>query len=128
MIRRPPRSTLFPNATLFRSNRFAERARTAVAGAAEGGVTAKDYVARTTRRSARRGDRTVVADRGGAVPEIVGGQLGDHLAAALGGAVPGGQAGAVHGRGEDLAAGERPVRGQRDVQDRAVLEPAGGGQ
>src|SRR2546430_14548178 len=42
MIRRPPRSTLFPYTTLFRSTRFRRRRRGHVAGCAAVGFRARD--------------------------------------------------------------------------------------
>src|SRR2546428_5554174 len=92
MIRRPPRSTLFPYTTLFRSDRLAQRRRHRVlldAGDVGGGQTG---VARQgARRDSSEGQASSVAlcltARGGDARGGVAGRVGDDRRAA-GGVVP----------------------------------------
>src|SRR5260370_40213534 len=75
MIRRPPRSTLFPYTTLFRSANYPERPVTLVVTYPPGGPV--DVVARLIgpRLSAELGQRVVIENRGGAGGMIGGAQV-----------------------------------------------------
>src|SRR3954452_24171149 len=95
------------------AKRLAERASTAVADAAGGGVTDKEYVEGATPLVPRRLDRSVVTDPRRGVTEVLLRQLCDHLAAPLVVVVPGRHAGGVHVRGQHLPTGPRPVRLER---------------
>src|SRR2546428_13133561 len=55
MIRRPPRSTLFPYTTLFRSDPLGDRLRDRDVGRVEVDVVGDEERARPDRRGARRG-------------------------------------------------------------------------
>src|SRR2546422_5309812 len=61
MIRRPPRSTLFPYTTLFRSPRGARRARGVADGPQRGGAGLLSGARVPRARRAARGDRSSVS-------------------------------------------------------------------
>src|SRR3712207_7351788 len=68
MIRRPPRSTLFPYTTLFRSPGAAERAQVGIGRPPRGHLDGREGVrAEVERAGAARGDERGVGDRLGQV-------------------------------------------------------------